>query len=1033
VTRRNFEEMSKKELVRELEKLEIAARRFESRASETDRDRLIHDLHVHQVQLEMQNRELREAHSRLEEATLRYADLYDFAPVGYCTLEPDGRIRELNLTAATLLGAHRAELVGRPFASVALLADREPFLSHMRRCLRGSGPVTSDLELRAGERGRRTVQMISNPVRDHSGVTTAYRTVLVDISKLKSLESRLRLLSMAGERLTSSLEVADLIEVAAALALPAFADLCIIDVASDSRTIERRAVHFAEPSQQAAFAERLLHFTPRPGWQPPQAEVIASGEPVLLSEVSADLRERPILDDEYVRILRGADVRSLMVVPLHARGRTFGALTLAFTQSDRRYSALDLQVAQGLSSRIAMALDNAQLYEDVRRANRALHLSEAKSSGVVAISADAIISIDEQQCITLFNEGAEKIFGYSKGEAIGAPLDILIPERFRAVHRRHVERFAAGEQGARKVGEGVGGVFGLRKNGEEFPADAAISKLDVGDKRVLTVALRDVTEHKRIEREQAFFAGVGKELASSLEYEETLERVVQLAVRELADFCVLYTVEEDGGIRRPRVASRDPSNTWFAELMMRMPVDRQPPPPVFQILETRRSAVMELTDDMLASLEQGEDRRRELERIRPRSVVGVPLVVGDKCLAVLFLASTRSSVHASRDLLVAEEFGRRAAVFLENARLHRAARKAIKARDDVLGVVAHDLRNPLGNVLMYASLLRQSSPEQRGSTRDSAAVIERAAHRMKRLIEDLVDITRMEAGHLSIDRTCVDVGQAVSELVDAQKPLSTSKSLEIRLDLAPGLGEVFADRDRFMQALENLLGNAVKFSRPGGCITVGAERRDDDVLFWVADTGAGIEAEDSLHLFDRFWQAQKSGRQGAGLGLPIVKGIVEAHGGRVWVESQVGVGSTFFFTVPLVPAAKRERRGSESHRPTRTVLVAEDDADARELIGATLERAGYDVAKAANGAEALEYLHREPPPCLVIVDLMMPIKDGWAFLSERNQDPDLRSIPVIVVSGQNDVEDRVVAAHASYVQKPIFPDRLIETMDALVH
>ena len=275
----------------------------------------------------------------------------------------------------------------------------------------------------------------------------------------------------------------------------------------------------------------------------------------------------------------------------------------------------------------------------------------------------------------------------------------------------------------------------------------------------------------------------------------------------------------------------------------------------------------------------------------------MPLLVYGKLVGALALVSgTRA--YGPTDLQLAEGLAHRAALSIENARLYRAASRAIQARDEMLGVVAHDLRNPLGTILMQAGLLRQDEDEPEHGSRKPADVIERAANHMNRLIQDLLDVTRMDAGQLSLDRAPVPVSSAVLEVVEAEKPLASSKSLEVRLELAKGLGEVYADRDRLLQVLENLIGNAVKFTRPGGRITVGAAPARDEVRFWVADTGGGIEAGDVPHLFDRFWQARRVGRQGAGLGLPIVKGIVEAHGGRVSVESQVGVGSTFLFTLP---------------------------------------------------------------------------------------------------------------------------------------
>ena len=184
---------------------------------------------------------------------------------------------------------------------------------------------------------------------------------------------------------------------------------------------------------------------------------------------------------------------------------------------------------------------------------------------------------------------------------------------------------------------------------------------------------------------------------------------------------------------------------------------------------------------------------------------------------------------------------------------------------------------------------------------------------MNRLIQDLLDVTRMEAGRLSIEPSRLRPGQLVAEALEPQKPVASSASLELELDLSPDLPDVWADRDRLLQVFENLIDNAVKSTEPGGHIAVGASPRDAEVLFWVADSGVGIPAEQRPHLFDRFWQAGRRG--GAGLGLPIVKGLVAAHGGRIWVESTPGRGSTFFFTIPMAPRAEPWRQESAPHNP----------------------------------------------------------------------------------------------------------------------
>ncbi len=232
--------------------------------------------------------------------------------------------------------------------------------------------------------------------------------------------------------------------------------------------------------------------------------------------------------------------------------------------------------------------------------------------------------------------------------------------------------------------------------------------------------------------------------------------------------------------------------------------------------------------------------------------------------------------------------------------LDAAAQHAIRARDDVMGVVAHDLRNPLSVILMHAELLRMIHQNGDHQTDQAAAAISRSATRMNRLIQDLLDVSRIDAGGLSLARAPIDPAKFLAESVESQRPLASSEQLDLRLDIEPPLPQVDADRDRLAQVLENLIGNAIKFTEPGGRITVGARARDEGVLFWVSDAGVGIRDSDLPQVFDRFWQAEgeSSAARGTGLGLPIVKGIVEAHGGRVWVESTPGRGTTVSFVIP---------------------------------------------------------------------------------------------------------------------------------------
>jgi signal transduction histidine kinase len=339
-----------------------------------------------------------------------------------------------------------------------------------------------------------------------------------------------------------------------------------------------------------------------------------------------------------------------------------------------------------------------------------------------------------------------------------------------------------------------------------------------------------------------------------------------------------------------------------------MPLDRGRSPLLSMVGETKGPVLLQGLSPAMGAFFADPDRDRALGALEPRSLLAVPLLVRGKLLGAITLVSAASSAaYGPADVRLAERLADRAALAIEKAQLYRAAQRAIQVRDDVLGIVAHDLRNPLGSILLQTARLRRRPPDPERRSSGPADGIERAVTRMDRLIQDLLDVTRMEAGRLSVEQARVSAGQLVADCADAQRPLAAGASLEMKVEVARDLPEVWADHDRLLQVFENLIGNAIKFTQPGGLVVVGAAARDREVLFWVADSGPGIAAADVPQLFDRFWQARKTGRRGAGLGLPIVKGIVEAHGGRIWVESAPGHGSTFFFTLPVAPVSEQWR------------------------------------------------------------------------------------------------------------------------------
>jgi len=256
-------------------------------------------------------------------------------------------------------------------------------------------------------------------------------------------------------------------------------------------------------------------------------------------------------------------------------------------------------------------------------------------------------------------------------------------------------------------------------------------------------------------------------------------------------------------------------------------------------------------------------------------------------------AIERKRLERERSRLLASEQAARA-----------TAEAAVRARDEVLRVVSHDLGNSLSAVSIQAVLLERTPPDRRSdeAVRKRTSSIRHLVAGMQKLRQDLLDVASIEAGRLSVEPAAIELESAIEESIESHLVLAEEKQIELRDAIEDALPKVLADRARILQVLGNLVGNALKFTAEGGVVTVEAARtRDGVVRFAVRDTGQGIPAEDLPHVFDRFWKAGRGNRAGAGLGLAIAQGIVDAHGGRMWAESVEGAGSVFHFELPVAP------------------------------------------------------------------------------------------------------------------------------------
>ena len=532
----------------------------------------------------------------------------------------------------------------------------------------------------------------------------------------------------------------------------------------------------------------------------------------------------------------------------------------------------------------------------------------ARLAAIVESSDDAIVSKDLSGIVTSWNPAAERLFGYRAAEVVGKSIRIIIPESRQFEEDEVLRRIVRGE--AVEHFETVR----RRKDGTAVPVSLTVSPIFDRSGAVIGASkiARDITLHTRERERAAFFADMGPLLAASPEYATTLANLARLtteshsgAVPAFADYSLIDILDDDGRLRRVatahRIRDKEPlldRARQFAPDTLHSPLSRP--------LRTGQPLLLPRVTALDIDQISGGPQHTELMRaLGAHSLITVPLTARGVTFGLItFVRAERPEAYDRDDLAFAVEIARHAALAVDNARLYTMSRQALQSREQVLAIVSHDFRNAVGAIATSTRLLLDAdgSEEQR---RRRLQTILRVCDRMTRLVRDLLDVARLEGGHLlNVEPSVNDPILLLKEACESSRGQTEEKMLSLRCEFPGPLPQVWADHDRVLQVLSNLIGNAVKFTPEGGNVIVRAEAIDDSVRFSIADSGPGIRSEEVGRIFERFWQASRTASLGTGLGLPIAKGIVEAHGGKIWVESEPGIGTTFSFTLPARPAAK---------------------------------------------------------------------------------------------------------------------------------
>jgi PAS domain S-box-containing protein len=545
------------------------------------------------------------------------------------------------------------------------------------------------------------------------------------------------------------------------------------------------------------------------------------------------------------------------------------------------------------------------------------------------------------------------------------------------------------------------------------------------------------------ERAHRFLADAGVALAQSLDEVDTLRNVAELAIGSFADWCwVDLRDPHSGEIVRVAIAGARQSRTALTETFSGGPTPIKPDPRYPGLRALREGEPVLVRDFTEAAWRDAMASDARLVREPgPRSVMAVPLRARGESFGALTLARNDASrPYDDRDLQFATEVGRRASVAIENARLYATARRdraaseeASRAKDQFLAVLGHELRNPLAPI---ATALRLMSVRAGDACISERAIIERQVQHMTRLVDDLLDVSRITRGKVELRRRPIEVADVIAKAVEIASPALEQKQHRLEVDVPSGL-TVNGDAGRLAQVFANLLTNSAKYTPPYGDVSVRAMGDRRAVRVCVRDTGMGIAPDVLPHVFEVFVQGSRRDavRAGLGLGLAIVRSLTELHGGRVEARSAgLNQGSEFVVELPLLEGPQREtsRPTPRDHpapvsRPMR-VLVVDDNIDAAEMLAEWLGAVGHSVRVAADGPTALE-IAADFKPDVALLDIGLPVMDGYEVARRLRDQPGCAKMRLIALTGYGQESDHERSRRAG------FEDHLVKPvdLDAITH
>jgi signal transduction histidine kinase/PAS domain-containing protein len=897
------------------------------------------------------------------------------------------------------------------------------------------------------------------------------------IAETEAANRRLLLLAQAGKVLAEArLDPEKVFRAVTRLLTTSIADACILALLTeDGLALRPVAFSHKHPDAETRMSA-LMVTTPRD--EQLTGRVLRSGEPIRVPTVDTAASRAAVLPDARDP-LDHFGLRRFIIVPIRLDADPIGTLSVGRDDDPRPFTSSDEALVQEVGHQAALAIDAARHFQEADIARRRLEAVLHQMPSAVAIfeapSGRRILRNDQNDQIFRFPippvssiADYERFVGYHEdGRQYGA-------EEWPLARSLMTGEVVNGEEIEILRGDQSHGFISVRsapiRDAEGQIVAGVITYDDVTDRKqadILLQSLKKELECRVLALE--LLSDVTAALSNRLDHASPVQEVARLAVGRFADCCGVFLKGEDGRIEHVHFAHKDPTTeSKLEEYYQLYPVDLDAPHGLPEVLRTGKTELVEEISAQIIAERVGINAA-QAARIRElgfSSYIVAPLNTRERPLGAICFARGRGAAsYRKADVAIAEELAARMAVSLDNSRLYEAIRSAALhaesaraeaervnlAKDEFLAMLGHELRNPLAPMLTALELMRLRAGGD--ALPREAQIIERQTRHMVRLIEDLLDVSRITRGKVLLEREPVEAAALAAKAVEMVGPLLAQRSHALRVDIPQAGLLLHADPARMAQVIANLLANAAKYTPPAGHVEIAARRDGPDVVISVKDDGAGIAPDLLPRLFDLFVQGERTlarSEGGLGIGLTVAQNLVNLHGGSISAHSGgVGMGSEFVVRLPAfeqtseaapraaaaevpqpIPPVTWPPGSPGSPRPPHRILVVDDNRDAADLLAESLCNAGFNVRVAYDGHSALS-LAAAFRPAAAILDIGLPEIDGYELTRRLRELPGLDPLLVIAVTGYGQASDRARSAEAGAYAHLVKPVALGAILDLL--